>query len=351
LSYTILSLLIGSVLSVQPSGTFSLYRYFSGTYSDHLYTTDWTELPNGGANTYSYEKVLGYLYTTQQTGTTPLYRYYSSGGTDSFYTANWSELGNGAYGYAYIGIIGYLYATQQTGTIPIYRYYNGGSSDHFYTVDWSELGNGASGYSYENIVGYIYPATCSTTADCGSGLTCSSGKCTNSDVCTSSCASGYTCCNGFCVTLSTDPFSCGSTCKTPQAKCTVDSNCPSFYFHNAVVTYTQPAACSNGRCIIPCDPNGYAMRCPGTLNSQCTNDICQGQLGSNNWHDVDGNQNSSPAVNDPYYAVCCSGTAVDISADIHNCGSCGHDCGTPPSGCTYSCDRFSNPPACSLSCF
>ncbi|MEH2144442.1 hypothetical protein [Nostoc sp.] len=135
----------------------AFYRYYNPSTSDHLYTTNFSELGNGSGG-YIREGIAAYIPTQQYSKTTPLYRYYSSAASDHLYTTNFSELGNGRNGYIKEGIAGYVYSTPFTGTIPLYRYYSFAASDHLYTTNFSELGGGKNGYVLEGTVGYVIPA-------------------------------------------------------------------------------------------------------------------------------------------------------------------------------------------------
>ncbi len=137
------------------TGFTPLYRYWLPG-KDHFYTTNFSELGNGG-NGWVYEGIQCRISATRISGTVPLYRYYNGSIVDHFYTANFSELGNGGNGWKYEGIAGYIYPNAGSGRIPLYRYYNGGISDHFYTTNFSELGNGGNGWKYEGIAGYVLP--------------------------------------------------------------------------------------------------------------------------------------------------------------------------------------------------
>jgi subtilisin family serine protease len=132
--------------AVQP-----LFRYFSGSQTDHFYVSDWNEI-GAGISGWNVEKIEGYLFKSQNFGTVPLYRYWKPSITDHFYTTNFGELGNGANGYVYEGIIGYVYPSNG---VPLYRYWNSSMGDHLYTTDFAEIGNGGSGYVYEGIACYL----------------------------------------------------------------------------------------------------------------------------------------------------------------------------------------------------
>jgi len=130
-----------------------LYRYFRP--GNHFYTTNFSELGNGGAG-YNLEGIQAYVHKTNGPGRTPLYRYHSSSINNHFYTTNFSELGNGGSGYTYEGVQAFVYSSAGDGRVPLYRYYNRSARDHFYTTNFNELGNGGSGYTYEGIQAYVY---------------------------------------------------------------------------------------------------------------------------------------------------------------------------------------------------
>jgi uncharacterized protein DUF5648/N,N-dimethylformamidase beta subunit-like protein len=90
----------------------------------------------------------------------PLYRLYSKSYTDHMYTTNSSEadLYASSGGYVKQGIAGYVYSSQVAGTVPLYRLYNLNEIDHFYTADVKERNSAIdySGYADEGIAGYVY---------------------------------------------------------------------------------------------------------------------------------------------------------------------------------------------------
>lgn len=169
---------------------------------------------------------------------------------------------------------------------------------------------------------------------CGGGLACCSGQCTNlrtdprncgncgtacpSGVCTNGacgCPSGLTSCNGSCKNLSTDSGNCG----------TCGNVCPVDY------------SCAGGTCVPkPCytaqfqqclqNAQQWYAEClaePPTNPSICNNielrmeQACIAQYG------CDG-------------GACCSGVCRDIRLDPANCGACGTVC-QPGQNCCLGC--------------
>jgi hypothetical protein len=133
-----------------------LYRYYSSSWTDHFYTTEFAELGKGGTR-YGIEWIECRIYPIQVSGTVALYRYWSNGAKDHFYTTSFSNLGSGTMGFVLERIEGYVFGAPVAGTIPLYRYYNATTADHFYTVDFGELGNGAGGYILEGTAAYVFP--------------------------------------------------------------------------------------------------------------------------------------------------------------------------------------------------
>lgn len=136
-----------------------LYRLFSSSLGDHLYTTDPTEKYWAEQFGYTYEGICCYLLDKEVEGAVPLYYLYIVESDDSFYTCDDYERKNAmSNGAAYIGIIGYCYPSSENNLVPVYRLYNPDSGDHFYTADWNEAqqANQSYGYVYEGIAFYAY---------------------------------------------------------------------------------------------------------------------------------------------------------------------------------------------------
>jgi len=109
---------------------------------------------------YTAERTPGYIFSNKQPSTVPLYRLYSGSGTDHFYTTNAAEKDNAVknLGYTYEGIPGYVYPDGSCGGLPLYRSYNGRAVDHFYTVSVTEKDNAVGGgWNYEGVACYILP--------------------------------------------------------------------------------------------------------------------------------------------------------------------------------------------------
>ncbi|KAJ3753737.1 hypothetical protein EV360DRAFT_30125, partial [Lentinula raphanica] len=127
----------------------------SGT--DHLYTTNTTEMNNALAASYSFEGDAAFVWSTQETFTVPLYRMFSQSLNDHFYTIDANETSQAmSLGYALENdshIAGYVYPYRVCGASPIYRLYSSSSGDHFYTMSIAESRQ-MSGYVVEGIAGF-----------------------------------------------------------------------------------------------------------------------------------------------------------------------------------------------------
>ena len=141
-----------------------LYRGYSGSGTDHFYTTNGPEMENAVSKLgYAYEGEPGYVFGSYSsyTDTIPLYRMYSGSAVDHFYTTSASERDNAVehLGYSDEGIAAYVYATDICGAIPLYRTYSPGATDHFYTTSESERNNAVAhlGYNDEGIAAYVLP--------------------------------------------------------------------------------------------------------------------------------------------------------------------------------------------------
>ena len=145
----------------KPSACFSeLYRYVYTPTNDHFITANFNELANGG-NGWVRETSLGWVPTYQacknEIFKTQVYRYVNNTSGMHFYTTDLSELGNGGYGYVAENNPG-RYMLDTAGSIynkPVYRYFNTVTTAHFYTTRWSELAMGFGNWKLEGVDGYV----------------------------------------------------------------------------------------------------------------------------------------------------------------------------------------------------
>ncbi|KIK57265.1 hypothetical protein GYMLUDRAFT_122415, partial [Collybiopsis luxurians FD-317 M1] len=140
-----------------PSDATPLLRAYSGSASDHFYTTNSTEMNNALTGSYAFEGDAAFVWTSQEGSTVPLYRLFSQSLSDHFYTVDPTEANNSqSLGYTYdtpTGIAGYVYPYSVCGASPIYRMWNNAVKDHFYTMSITESEN-ATGWVIEGIAGY-----------------------------------------------------------------------------------------------------------------------------------------------------------------------------------------------------
>lgn len=109
---------------------------------------------------YTDEGITGYIFSNQQLATVPLYRLYSGTGTDHFYTTSASERDNAVANLAYTfeGVAGYIYPDTTCGLLPLYRSYSEQGIDHFYTMNLPEANTAVgNGWAKEGITGYMFP--------------------------------------------------------------------------------------------------------------------------------------------------------------------------------------------------
>ena len=141
--------------------TVPLRRAWSAKSTDHLYTTNLTNIENDIVKDgYVSQGDAGFVYPSQAPNSVPLYRLYSKTATDHYYTTSTQDVADAvSSGYTYQDIEGYVYTTAQCGTVPLYQSYNPTAPDHFYTTDVSERDSAINtgGYLDEGIVMYIFP--------------------------------------------------------------------------------------------------------------------------------------------------------------------------------------------------
>jgi len=78
-----------------------------------------------------------------------VHRYFKAATGKHFYTTDFSELGNGGLGYVHEMPLGRVSATG-TSAIAIYRFYNTATSAHYYSMNSTP----PSGFHFESILGY-----------------------------------------------------------------------------------------------------------------------------------------------------------------------------------------------------
>jgi hypothetical protein len=141
--------------SAPVAGTVPVFRYYSGSGTDHFYTTDYNELAQGSNNGYIFEGIGFFAFPNQVSGSVPVYRYFSGSAGDHFYTPNPTTPG----GYVLERVAFYAYTSGINASVPVYRYYHGGTPaeiDHFYTKNQNEFYTGFGGFSLEDIHFYAY---------------------------------------------------------------------------------------------------------------------------------------------------------------------------------------------------
>ena len=126
-----------------------LYCYYHAGVSDHLYTSNSTEIGtvvpgNAGKNGFLCEGIECLVYAKQVEGSVPLHRYWNMSAENHLYTVNVNEIGTttighiGKNGYKYEGVAGYCFKTHRLRlhyeVVPLYRYWNRKTDDHFYTI-------------------------------------------------------------------------------------------------------------------------------------------------------------------------------------------------------------------------
>nr|VWO99998.1 Uncharacterized protein [Ganoderma boninense] len=133
--------------------TVPLLRAWSETATDHVYTTNATEMDTKFlANGYTAQGIAAYILPadTQAPTAVPLFRLYSAKNRDHYLTANATDrdvtLNRG--NYVSDGIAGYVYADGECGTVPLWRLNNHVVLDNFFTTDQAEV------YDFVDQVGY-----------------------------------------------------------------------------------------------------------------------------------------------------------------------------------------------------
>ncbi len=129
----------------------AIYRFWSPSAGDHLYTTNPNEKPGG----YRFEGISGYVYNRQVPGTVAIYRSAQPQIGSHYYTTTDDDPTK--YGYVDEGILGYAFAQSTSGSSPWYRLHKGGStSDYVHTIsDAERQAVKELGYEEQGIVAYL----------------------------------------------------------------------------------------------------------------------------------------------------------------------------------------------------
>lgn len=134
-----------------PPPRHSVHRAFSASLGDHFYTFDRNEAPALGYTVEAYDYFE--LRDGASPDTTPLWRCYSASATDHLYTT--SPTCDGRSDMVRENSLGYIATSPLTGTRALYRLSAPG--DHFYTLDTGEITTAtALGYAYEGVAGYVW---------------------------------------------------------------------------------------------------------------------------------------------------------------------------------------------------
>lgn len=135
----------------QTSSLVAIYRYWSPSAGDHLYTTNSNERPVG----YRFEGVSGYVYNRQMPNTKAIYRSAQRQIGSHYYTTENSDPSE--YGYVDEGVLGYAYTQNVAGASAWYRLHKGGStSDYVHTTNEQErVAVKELGYEDQGVVAYI----------------------------------------------------------------------------------------------------------------------------------------------------------------------------------------------------
>ena len=143
--------------------TVPLLRAWSSSGTDHVYTTNTTEMDAFLANNYTAQGIAAYILPadTQAPTAVPLFRLYSSKNSDHYLTANVTDrdatLNRG--NYVSDGIAGYVYPDQECGTVPLFRLNNHVVLDNFFTTDQAEVYDFVDqrGYHELGAIAYVNP--------------------------------------------------------------------------------------------------------------------------------------------------------------------------------------------------
>lgn len=130
-----------------------LFRFFSGKYGDHLYTTDRNEVSESGG--WVFEGITAYIHSKEVSGMKPLYRTFQVSKLDHIYS---TEKPTTSEDVRDEGIQGYISGSQGAGLVPLNQYYSEKLGDHFYTTDsGNSIKIGENEYKFGKIEGYVVP--------------------------------------------------------------------------------------------------------------------------------------------------------------------------------------------------
>jgi hypothetical protein len=134
-------------VSIAPTATTPVYRFWSPVYQGHFYTASAGErdaIIAKWSGVWSYEGAAYQAFTTQAPGTVPLYRFWSAQYNGHFFTASegerdsvmsrWSDV------WSYEGVAYYVYppGSSAPASGAVYRFWSPTASHHFYTASAGE---------------------------------------------------------------------------------------------------------------------------------------------------------------------------------------------------------------------
>ena len=141
--------------------TVPLLRAWSQAQTDHLYTTNTTEMNTFLVNGYTDQGVAAYILPSDTKAPTavPLFRLYNPRSTDHYLTANASDRDRviSRNGYVSQGVVGFVYAHGECGTVPLRRLF--GQHSNFFTADEAEVHDYVEQFGYEDlgVTAYVNP--------------------------------------------------------------------------------------------------------------------------------------------------------------------------------------------------
>lgn len=158
------------------AGRLPVYRFYSASMTDYLYTTDENEKKqlmedyDKNLQTYGYQGIVGYVDNHETNTNVPVYRFWNEKTTDHFFTTDEYEkevvmenTKKGIDQYQYEGIAFYTPSEDAADGKKVYRFFDDYTFTHYYTDDSSEAktlyksyNDGTSDSRYEGIAWYWY---------------------------------------------------------------------------------------------------------------------------------------------------------------------------------------------------
>ena len=136
------------------------WQAYSSQKCNYFYSADYAVMNSSTSEGYTIQGRIGFIFREPVVSTVGFYRLYNTALTDHLYTTNETEVDEliKNNGYEHRGYVGFIYKSDVCGAVPLYRLYDAEGYTHYYTT--SEASRNYSlehGYTSQGIAGYVLP--------------------------------------------------------------------------------------------------------------------------------------------------------------------------------------------------